>query len=58
MCRNLCRMILFIDSRFYDILYIAKGNKGVTMITKELYSELKKITAEEERILSGNREID
>ena len=56
--RNLSRMIPFIDSRFYDILYLTKGNKGVTMITKELYSELKKITAEEERILSGNREID
>lgn len=58
MRRNLSRMIPFIDSRFYDILYLTKGNKGVTMITKELYSELKKITAEEERILSGNREID
>lgn len=28
------------------------------MITKELYTELKKITAEEERILSGRAEIE
>ena len=28
------------------------------MITKELYTELKKITPEEERILSGRAEIE